>query len=215
MQEKEEQALCLEDITRWRRYGKLTADRISLQIKKGESVLIFGREGDGIRELMGVLTGLQQPEEGRVIREGKFAVIPEDFPVLRQTDVAQAMIFPLLLEGKTREKAWKEAKKDLKESVLWEKRSTKTGFLSGYEKCVLMLLMAQSIAPDIVFLGNCMKLLTKEERQRFFREVESYRKDRKITLICLADEGELPYPFERKYRLEDGYLKEETGEKGR
>lgn len=52
-------------------YGRKVLDKISFDLRRGEIVGIAGVEGNGQSELASVLTGLNRPQEGRVLLNGK------------------------------------------------------------------------------------------------------------------------------------------------
>ena len=62
-------AVELDAVTK--RYGRVTAnDRVSLAVAPGEVHALVGENGAGKSTAMAVLFGLQQPDEGRVLRRG-------------------------------------------------------------------------------------------------------------------------------------------------
>ncbi len=86
------QRLGLEQVTYRGSKGKALLDRINLEVRAGEIVGIAGVSGNGQSELLQVISGLEQPDEGRIllagvdvtrasvrqIRENGLAHIPED-----------------------------------------------------------------------------------------------------------------------------------------
>lgn len=191
----------MDGITRWHRYGKLLADRISCKIENSEQVLIWGEAGNGIREFLHIAAGIEVADEGKVEYEGRLAFVPEDFPEIKSMDVTEYMLLPLLIRGVNRMEAWRDAKPLLRESALWDKKSVKIQFLSGFEKCSLMVLMAFTLSPEILLVGNCMKLLSSDEEKIFWCETSAYIKKFGTALLCFSENSSVPYEFDRKYRL--------------
>jgi phospholipid/cholesterol/gamma-HCH transport system ATP-binding protein len=69
-------------------------DGVSFRIEKGESVVIIGRSGGGKSVLLKHLIGLQQPESGRVLIEGKDIVEMDERELL-----AVRQKFGMLFQG--------------------------------------------------------------------------------------------------------------------
>ncbi len=67
-----EAALLVQNLSvRSRHHGKLLVDNVSFSVRKGEVVCIAGIDGNGQSELVYALTGLMQPESGRIFMSGK------------------------------------------------------------------------------------------------------------------------------------------------
>ena len=64
------QELRLEGITK-RFPGILACDRVSLEVRRGEALALVGENGAGKSTLMNVLAGLYQPDEGRILLDGR------------------------------------------------------------------------------------------------------------------------------------------------
>lgn len=60
-----------DDLTVVDRHGAVRLDHLQLEIRRGEVVGLAGVEGNGQRELEGVLAGLIRPESGRYFVDGK------------------------------------------------------------------------------------------------------------------------------------------------
>lgn len=69
-------ALRLSGITK--RFGALTAnDGISFELRQGEVIALLGENGAGKTTLMNILFGLLQPDEGRIVLNGKETVVSD------------------------------------------------------------------------------------------------------------------------------------------
>ncbi|MBK9517342.1 MAG: ABC transporter ATP-binding protein [Anaeromyxobacter sp.] len=62
--------LRLEGITK-RFPGILACDRISLEVRRGQALALVGENGAGKSTLMNILAGLYQPDEGRILIDGR------------------------------------------------------------------------------------------------------------------------------------------------
>lgn len=72
----------------WKSYGKqMVLKGLSLEVKRGETLVILGRSGVGKSVLLRQLIGLEKPDKGKIEIEGKdiFAIEPDEFyKILRQ-----------------------------------------------------------------------------------------------------------------------------------
>lgn len=55
--------------------GVLANDRVSIEFKAGEIHVLLGENGAGKSTLIGILAGMQQPDEGEILMEGKPIVL--------------------------------------------------------------------------------------------------------------------------------------------
>ena len=72
-------AIELKGITK--RFGSVVAnDGINLEIKRGEILSLLGENGSGKTTLMNMLSGIYQPDEGKIYADGKEVTIrsPKD-----------------------------------------------------------------------------------------------------------------------------------------
>ena len=107
--------LSLRGVTK--RFGpRIVLNSISLDVAAGEYVAIIGESGIGKSTLLNVIAGLEPPDQGKVLFEGKeltsldddaltllrrdnFGFVFQAFHVLPQLNVEQNVALPLLLRG--------------------------------------------------------------------------------------------------------------------
>lgn len=200
----------MRNVTKWHRYEKMTADRISFSVEKGESVLITGCQGEELKEWMDLATGFIRPDEGSVKRVLNYGIIPEIFPEMEYMDVTDYALLPFVMKGESKRTAWDKVRSFLIESGLMEKKDLKAGFLTKYEQCVLMAVMALAGKPDFLIMGNCTRFLDTEEKMRFWKLLRIWLEELHPAFLCFSGIDEVPYPFKKRYRLCDGHWAVET-----
>lgn len=63
--------LDVDNISFYYEKGRMILNRIRFHVRKGETVAILGSSGSGKSTLLGIIAGLTQPTEGRILLEGK------------------------------------------------------------------------------------------------------------------------------------------------
>ncbi|RIW33250.1 ABC transporter ATP-binding protein [Bacillus salacetis] len=101
----------------------LVLDKLSLSIEPGEFVSIVGPSGSGKSTLFRLITGLEQPGEGRIHFEGKTAAdrlglvgyMPQQDLLMPWRTVLENAVLPLQLQGYKTERAAEKVRGLLKE----------------------------------------------------------------------------------------------------
>src|SRR5918993_5095054 len=70
MSETEQNLLIMEDINK-AFPGVQALENVSLTLKKGEILCLVGENGAGKSTLMKILTGVERPDSGRIVLDGK------------------------------------------------------------------------------------------------------------------------------------------------
>ena len=198
--------LQIDGVTRWHRGGRTTVARQSLVVRRQERLLIHGRLENGITDIYRMIVGLDQPDEGVIRIGGRMAAVPKDFPYLHDMRVVDYMMLPLLARSRSGAEAMLAARSILKESDLWSKRAVRAQFLSGFERCLLLLLTAFSIKPDILIMGPCTGALNAEEENGFWKLAGRYIDKYRAAVLFITDTDRVPYDFDRYCELKDGIL---------
>ncbi len=197
--------LRLEQVTKWHRDGRLTVERQSLAVHKGERVLIHGRSHD-LTDLYRMTAGLAQPDEGSIQRYGRIAALPEVFPYLRDLTVMDYCVLPLLLGGMTRGQALERLRPVLKAGPLWDKRNVRVQFIGSYDRCMMLLLQALAAQPQLLVIGSGLYDLTYEEEKNFWQQAGLNIEQYKMAVLCFSDSAAVPYVFDRTFGLVQGIL---------
>lgn len=202
MKENDE-CLIVQNVTKWNPGEKPAFQNLTFHLSKGESMLLVGSGEENASALFSALTGAEPVNEGKVIYGGKRSIIPEQFPVLPGMTVTEYAMLPFLLEHKGRREAEKLAAPWLEGSMLVNKRSMRADMMRTLDRCLLLLVMAFSVRPELLLMGDCTKALTEEEKHVFWNEMRRYRKGHPAAFLCVSGSASIPYSFDRYAILQE------------
>ena len=209
-------------------YGKkhnvFTAlDDVSLQVPEGASVAILGKSGSGKSTLMHVMSGLDRPEAGQVLIDGKdilrlkqkevdkfraekIGFIFQSFFVQGNESVYDNVSLPLEIAGLPVGKRKARVQEALEAVELADKIKNKAKDLSGGQKQRLAVARAIANEPNIIFAdeptGNLDSLTGEKVEDMLF----GYNKDKGVTLIIVTHDPELAAKCDMLVSIKDGKI---------
>lgn len=213
-------------------YGKkhnvFTAlDDVSLQVPEGASVAILGKSGSGKSTLMHVMSGLDRPEAGQVLIDGKdilrlkqkevdkfraekIGFIFQSFFVQGNESVYDNVSLPLEIAGLPVGKRKARVQAALEAVELADKIKNKAKDLSGGQKQRLAVARAIANEPNIIFAdeptGNLDSLTGEKVEDMLF----DYNKDKGVTLIIVTHDPELAAKCDTLVNIKDGKIESVT-----
>ena len=203
---------------------------VSFKIPDGSSVAILGKSGSGKSTLMHAMSGLDKPEKGQIIINGK------DILKLSQKDIdkfrSQSMSFifqsffvqanescynnvslPLEIANLSKSKRKARIEAALKAVELSDKIKSKACELSGGQKQRLAVSRAIVSAPKILFAdeptGNLDSVTGKVIEDLLFR----YNKKFNVTLIIVTHDSDLAARCDIQINIKDGKIDSIKGAK--
>ena len=209
-------------------YGKkhnvFTAlDDVSLQVPEGASVAILGKSGSGKSTLMHAMSGLDRPEVGQVLIDGKdilllkqkevdkfraekIGFIFQSFFVQGNESVYDNVSLPLEIAGLPVGKRKARVQAALEAVELADKIKNKAKDLSGGQKQRLAVARAIANEPNIIFAdeptGNLDSLTGEKVEDMLF----GYNKDKGVTLIIVTHDPELAAKCDMLVSIKDGKI---------
>ena len=209
-------------------YGKkhnvFTAlDDVSLQVPEGASVAILGKSGSGKSTLMHTMSGLDRPEAGQVLIDGKdilrlkkkevdkfraekIGFIFQSFFVQGNESVYDNVSLPLEIAGLPVGKRKARVQAALEAVELADKIKNKAKDLSGGQKQRLAVARAIANEPNIIFAdeptGNLDSLTGEKVEDMLF----GYNKDKGVTLIIVTHDPELAAKCDMLVSIKDGKI---------
>ena len=209
-------------------YGKkhtvFTAlDDVSLQVPEGASVAILGKSGSGKSTLMHAMSGLDRPEAGQVLIDGKdilrlkqkevdkfraekIGFIFQSFFVQGNESVYDNVSLPLEIAGLPVSQRKARVQAALEAVELADKIKNKAKDLSGGQKQRLAVARAIANEPNIIFAdeptGNLDSLTGEKVEDMLF----GYNKDKGVTLIIVTHDPELAAKCDMLVSIKDGKI---------
>jgi thiamine transport system ATP-binding protein len=188
--------LRVEDVTV--RFGaKLALDDVTLEVADGEVVTVLGPSGSGKSTLLRVIAGLQQPDAGRVLLEGRdLARVPphrrgiglvfQDHALFHHRDVRGNVDFGLRMRGDspTDRSARVHEVLELVGLAGYERRSIAT--LSGGEQQRVALARALAPEPRVLLLDEPLGSLDRRLRDRLLEELEGIFDALRVTALYVT-----------------------------
>lgn len=224
----------LKNVTKF--YGKKTniftaLKDVSLQIPSGASVAILGKSGSGKSTLMHVMSGLDRPQQGKVIVDGqdilqlkakqidafraaKIGFIFQSFFVQANESVADNVSLPLEISRVPRSRRAAKVRAALAAVELEEKRKSRAKDLSGGQKQRLAIARAIVNNPEIIFADEPTGNLDSETGARVERLLFGYNKQKGATLIVVTHDVDLAKKCDYQIIIKDGRIEKTNVPKG-
>jgi len=181
-------------------YGPIMAIRgVSLEVRKGQVVTVLGANGAGKTTLLKTISGIMDPEKGKIIFEGEEIQGKEPHQIVRRgiVQVPEGReVFPVLtveenlaLGAYTRsDKAEIARDRDLVFSyfpILAERRKQEAGTLSGGQQQMLAIGRGLMLRPRIMLLDEPSLGLSPLLTQEIFTILKRLNKDVGVTMMLV------------------------------
>ena len=205
-------------------------DDVSLQIKRGEMVLIMGPSGSGKTTLLSMLGALLTPTSGQIVvgnadvsvmnetslaalRAQKIGFVFQAFNLLEALTVEENILFPAQLNAGGVEAA-KDRIDDLLERLgLTSRRKVLPGTLSGGEKQRVAIARALINQPPIILADEPTGNLDSHKGQEVMMILHDIARDDGCAVLMVTHDPRVEEVADRVLWLEDGALRNRKSEK--
>jgi NitT/TauT family transport system ATP-binding protein len=173
----------------------LALDRISLQVNEGEFICIVGPSGCGKTTLLNIIAGLEMPDSGRVLADGKPVAGPgrdrlvmfQESALFPWLDVFGNVLFPLKLKPQLSNKDRRDVAKYYLELVdLTRFERANIHELSGGMKQRVALARALAPNPRVLLMDEPFAALDALTREQFYGDLQKIWKERKKTIVFVT-----------------------------
>src|SRR5213595_4313079 len=184
----------------------LALDRVSLNVAEGEFVCLVGASGCGKTTLLNIIAGLEKPDSGTVLADGKPVTGPgrerlvmfQEPALFPWLDVLGNVLFPLKLKPNLTKKDRRDVAKyylELVELTRFERANIHE--LSGGMKQRVALARALAPNPRVLLMDEPFAALDALTREQLYSDIQRIWEKRRKTIlfvthnvreaVCLAD----------------------------
>lgn len=207
-------------------FGQLKVlNGVSINIQKGEKVVVIGPSGSGKSTFLRCLNRLEEPTGGQVIFEGfditdkktnidkhrqKMGMVFQHFNLFPHLTVLQNIsLAPTTLKLQTKEEAEKNAIELLNKVGLVDKANVYPSTLSGGQKQRIAIVRALAMNPDVMLFDEPTSALDPEMVGEVLNVMKQLAEDG-MTMVCVTHEmGFAREVADRVIFMYDGIILEE------
>ena len=206
-------------------------DDATFKIPNGKSVAILGKSGSGKSTLMHAMSGLDRPEKGQVIIDGrdiltlkskavdafratKMSFIFQSFFVQANESCYDNVALPLEIAKVPRGERRQKIEAALAAVQLTDKKRSRARDLSGGQKQRLAIARAIVNEPKIIFADEPTGNLDSATGEIVEDFLFYYVKERGATLIIVTHDKDLAKKCDARIEIKDGKISSITGLEG-
>lgn len=173
----------------------LALDRVSLQVNEGEFVCLVGESGCGKSTLLSIIAGLEKPDSGTVLADGKSVTSPgrerlvlfQEPALFPWLDVLGNVLFGLKLKPQLTNKDRRDVAKYYLELVgLTRFEHANIHELSGGMKQRVALARALAPNPRVLLMDEPFAALDALTREQLYGDLQTIWKTRKKTIVFVT-----------------------------
>ena len=170
-------------------FGALDVLRdISLEVDQGEVLSIIGPSGYGKSTLLRCATGLETPDNGEIIKNGKIGLVFQNFNLFPHFSVIKNIVdAPIKVQKRDKKEVYAQARELLKKMGLSDKESCYPYQLSGGQQQRVSIARALCMNPDILFFDEPTSALDPELTGEILKVIKDLAAEH-ITMVIVTHE---------------------------
>jgi len=202
--------------------GTLVLRDLSFNVEKGEIFCLLGPSGCGKTTLLRIIAGLEKPDAGCILGEGKdlrgepihrrrFGLMFQDFALFPHKDVLGNVVFGLRMQGLSPERVRSRAVEMLELVGLAGFEHRDVNELSGGEQQRVAL--ARSLAPNprLLMLDEPLGSLDRALRERLMNELRAILKSVGVTTLYVTHDQQEAFAIADRIIVMQGGRKVQEG----
>jgi putative ABC transport system ATP-binding protein len=197
---------------------------VSLEVSKGEFAVIMGPSGSGKSTLLHLIGGLDQPNRGDVLVDGRLiSQLSDDqltlfrratvgfvfqfFNLLPTLSAVENVMLPLILDAQARSQAYSRAERILERVGLAERKNHLPEELSGGEIQRLAVARALAFNPSILLADEPTGNLDSKTGAQVLELIREVNRQQGCTVVMVTHDKEAAGFGDRVIQLKDGMTK--------
>ncbi len=198
---------------------------VSINIKKGEKIVIIGPSGSGKSTFLRCLNRLETPDGGQIMFEGndltdpktnldkcrqKMGMVFQHFNLFPHLTVLQNItLAPVTLKLKSQEEAEKEAMELLERIGLPDKANVYPSTLSGGQKQRIAIVRSLAMHPDVMLFDEPTSALDPEMVGEVLEVMKDLAREGMTMVVVTHEMGFAREVADRVLFMNEGYIEEE------
>ncbi|HUQ00994.1 MAG TPA: sulfate/molybdate ABC transporter ATP-binding protein [Kofleriaceae bacterium] len=185
-----------------KRFGNFAAvDNVSVEIPSGGLVALLGPSGSGKTTLLRILSGLERPDSGRILHDGKdlldrparerdVGLVFQHYALFRHLDVFENIAFALRVRKRPKAEVNQRVEELLRLIQLEGLGRRMPSQLSGGQRQRVALARALAAAPQILLLDEPFGALDAQVRQELRRWLRRLHDEMDVTTVFVTHDQE-------------------------
>lgn len=200
-------------------------DGVSLDVRRGEAVVVLGPSGCGKSTLLRCIVGLENIQNGEIsldntvvsgsARDSKerqrIGMVFQSYDLFpNKTVMGNVTLAPLVVQGRQKDEVLQQAERLLRRVGLWEKRDAYPSTLSGGQKQRIAIVRALMMNPEIMLFDEVTAALDPEMVHEVLNVIVELA-DQGMTMLIVTHEMEFARAVaDRIILLDQGNIVEES-----
>ena len=163
-------------------------DDVTVNINKGDVMVVIGPSGSGKSTLLRCATGLETPDSGEIIKQGDVGLVFQNFNLFPHFSVLKNITdAPIRVQKRKKAEVYAQARKLLKQMGLSDRENAYPFQLSGGQQQRVSIARALCMNPKILFFDEPTSALDPELTGEILKVIRDLAAEH-ITMVIVTHE---------------------------
>ena len=193
-------------------FGALDVLRdISLEVDKGEVLSIIGPSGSGKSTLLRCATGLETPDSGEIVKNGKIGLVFQNFNLFPHFSVIKNITdAPIRVQKREKKEVQEQARELLKKMGLSDKENYYPYQLSGGQQQRVSIARALAKNPKMLLCDEPTGALDYQTGKAILKLLQDMCRQKGMTVVVITHNSALTPMADRVIKIKNGKVAQMT-----